>query len=618
MSKKIWVILLPSLFAYTSLLAQLNVYPVNWWVGMKDPSVQLMLHKKGIGNARIRMASYAGVKLVKTYVPENKNYVFIDLSIAPGTRAGKLSFNIQEGGDVSVFTYELKQRNPGNGKTRVRGVNSSDFIYLIMPDRFSNGDTTNDKIATLRDQQSDRNNPFLRHGGDLKGVRDRLDYMKDLGITSIWLTPVVENDMPLMDEWNSRVSGYHGYWITDHYTIDPRFGGNKAYHEMIDAAHSRGMKVIQDAVYNHVGNHHWSVLDLPMKDWINQWPVYTNSNYKEEVFFDPYADSMDKKTMIKGWFVPHLPDLNLDNPYCANYMVQQAVWTTEEFGIDGWRVDTYKYCEEKFMNRVNAALEKEFPTITIFGEAWCANVPGSAYFTKNNMNVPFRHNLQGITDFPFSFAIRDAAKPGGANNLYAVAAQDFLYKDPFKNCIFLDNHDMDRFYSVLNEDLKKYKIAVGLLLTERGIPQLYYGTEILMKNLRNPNDAMVREDFNGGWVGDAVNKFTSAGRTEKENEAFAFVKNLAVFRKNSSALSVGKTLQYIPKDDIYVYFRYTDKQRVMCIVNSSDKPVELKTERFSKGLAGKTKGYDVIGKKDISFTSSISLPPSSIQVIELK
>ncbi len=455
MSKKIWVILLPSFFAYTSLLAQLNVYPVNWWVGMKDPSVQLMLHKKGIGDARIRMAPYTGVKLVKTYVPENKNYVFIDLSIAPGTRAGKLSFNIQEGGDVSVFTYELKQRNPGNGKTRIRGVNSSDFIYLIMPDRFSNGDTTNDKIATLRDQQSDRNNPFLRHGGDLKGVRDRLDYMKDLGITSIWLTPVVENDMPLMDEWNNKVSGYHGYWITDHYTIDPRFGGNKAYHEMIDAAHSRGMKVIQDAVYNHVGNHHWSVLDMPMKDWINQWPAYTNSNYKEEVFFDPYADSMDKKTMIKGWFVPHLPDLNLDNPYCANYMVQQAVWTTEEFGIDGWRVDTYKYCEEKFMNRVNAALEKEFPTISIFGEAWCANVPGSAYFTKNNMNVPFKHNLQGITDFPFSFAIRDAARKGGSNNLYAVAAQDFLYKDPLKNCIFLDNHDMDRFYSVLDEDFSK-------------------------------------------------------------------------------------------------------------------------------------------------------------------
>jgi len=585
---------------------------------MKDPSVQLLLHKKGVGVAKISLAPYAGVKLVKTYVPENKNYVFVDLTIAPGTKAGRLSFNIRDGADVSAFTYELKQRNPGNGKTRVRGVNSSDFIYLIMPDRFSNGDTANDKFETLRDNQSDRNNPFLRHGGDIKGVQNHLDYLKDLGVTSIWLTPVVENDMPLMDEWNNKVSGYHGYWFTDHYTIDKRFGGSKAYHEMIEAAHSKGLKVIQDAVYNHVGNHHWSVLDLPMKDWINQWPVYTNSNYKEEVFFDPYVDSMDKEIMVRGWFVPHLPDLNLANPYCANYMVEQAIWSTEEFGIDGWRVDTYKYCDEKFMNRVNAALEREFPTITIFGEAWCNTVSGSAYFTKNNLNVPFKHNLQGVTDFPFTFAMLNASRPGGAVNLYDVASQDFLYKDPLKNCIFLDNHDMDRLYSVVEEDFSKYKIAIGLLLTERGIPQMYYGTEILMKNFKNPNDAKVREDFPGGWNGDAVNKFVSGGRTEKENEAFNFVKTLADFRKKSTALSYGKMLQYQPKDNVYVFFRYSDRQRVLCIVNDGNKAVDLQMDRFSRGLAGKSKGYDVIRKKEISILSSIQVQPSSIEVIDLK
>lgn len=585
---------------------------------MKDPSVQLLLHKKGVGVAKISLAPYAGVKLVKTYVPENKNYVFVDLTIAPGTKAGRLSFNIRDGADVSAFTYELKQRNPGNGKTRVRGVNSSDFIYLIMPDRFSNGDTANDKFETLRDNQSDRNNPFLRHGGDIKGVQNHLDYLKDLGVTSIWLTPVVENDMPLMDEWNNKVSGYHGYWFTDHYTIDKRFGGSKAYHEMIEAAHSKGLKVIQDAVYNHVGNHHWSVLDLPMKDWINQWPVYTNSNYKEEVFFDPYVDSMDKEIMVRGWFVPHLPDLNLANPYCANYMVEQAIWSTEEFGIDGWRVDTYKYCDEKFMNRVNAALEREFPTITIFGEAWCNTVSGSAYFTKNNLNVPFKHNLQGVTDFPFTFAMLNASRPGGAVNLYDVASQDFLYKDPLKNCIFLDNHDMDRLYSVVEEDFSKYKIAIGLLLTERGIPQMYYGTEILMKNFKNPNDAKVREDFPGGWNGDAVNKFVSGGRTEKENEAFNFVKTLADFRKKSTALSYGKMLQYQPKDNVYVFFRYSAQQRVLCIVNDGNKAVDLQMDRFSRGLAGKSKGYDVIRKKEISILSSIQVQPSSIEVIDLK
>jgi len=299
-------------------------------------------------------------------------------------------------------------------------------------------------------------------------------------------------------------------------------------------------------------------------------------------------------------------------------MIEQAIWTTEEFGVDGWRVDTYKYCDEKFMNRVNTALEKEFPAITIFGEAWCANVPGSAYFTKNNMNVPFKHNLQGVTDFPFSFAIRDASKRGGVNNLYSVTAQDFLYKNPMTNCIFLDNHDMDRFYSVLEENMSKYKIAVGLLLTERGIPQMYYGTEILMKNLKNPSDAAVREDFPGGWSEDSVNKFNASSRTELENEAFSYVKTLANFRKNSTALTVGKTLQYQPKDDLYVFFRYTDRQRVMCIVNSSDKTVDLKLDRFSKGLAGKTKGFDVTGNKEINLASSISLPPTSMQVIELK
>ena len=618
MVKKLFLSSLILLFAYSSLLAQTDVYPVNWWVGMKDPSLQLMVHKKNIGTATIKMTPYTGVKLVSTSVPENKNYVFINLTIAPGTKAGKLSFSIKEGSEASVINYELKKRNSGNGKTRIRGVNSTDFIYLIMPDRFSNGDSTNDKISTMRDVSSDRSNPFLRHGGDLKGIENHLDYIKDLGITSIWLTPVVENDMPLMDEWNNKVSGYHGYWFTDHYKIDPRYGGNKAYLQMIDAAHAKGLKVIQDAVYNHVGNHHWSILDLPMKDWINQWPTYTSSNHKEEVFYDPYVDSMDKAIMINGWFVPHLPDLNLANPYCANYMVQQAIWSTEEFGVDGWRVDTYKYCDEKFLNRVNSALEKEFPTITIFGEAWCSNVPGSAYFTKNNMDVPFKHNLQGITDFPFSFAIRDAANQGGLNKLYAVASQDFLYKNALTNCIFLDNHDMDRFYSVLEEDFDKYKIALGLLLTERGIPQLYYGTEILMKNFKKPSDAEVRRDFPGGFKGDSTDKFTRQGRTEKENEAFTYIKTIADFRQKSSALTVGKTLEYQPKDDVFVFFRYTEKQRVMVIVNASKNPVDLATTRFSRGLAGSSKGRDIVLNKEINISQEVKLQPVSILIIELQ
>ncbi len=294
---------------------------------MKNPALQLMIHQKGAGNAKIILSPYPGVKLVKTYVPENKNYIFVDLTIATGTKAGNLHFTIQQGSSKTAFTYALKQRNSGNGKTRVKGVNSSDFVYLIMPDRFSNGDTTNDKIAGLRDQMSDRNNPFLRHGGDLKGVQNKLDYLKDLGVTSIWLTPVVENDMPLMDEWNNKVSGYHGYWFTDHYNIDPRFGGNKAYHEMISAAHSKGLTVIQDAVYNHVGNHHWSILDMPMKDWINQWPVYTNSNYKEEVFYDPYVDSMERKLWSGAGLFHTFPTLT------SRMFSVPIIWFSKPYGL---------------------------------------------------------------------------------------------------------------------------------------------------------------------------------------------------------------------------------------------------------------------------------------------
>jgi neopullulanase len=618
MYKKISLAFLLFLFFTESSFAQIKVYPTNWWVGMKEPKLQLMVHQKNIGDASFSLEPYAGVKMIKAFVPENKNYVFIDLTIAPVTKPGKIRFKVRQGNDVSVLSYELKQRDPGNGKNRVKGVNSSDLIYLIMPDRFSNGDTSNDKISSLREEICDRKNPYSRHGGDLKGVQDHLDYLKNLGVTSIWLTPIVENDMPLMNEYGQMVSGYHGYWFTDHYTIDPRFGGNKAYHELIEAAHMKGLKIIQDAVYNHVGNHHWSILDMPMKDWVNQWPTYTNSNHKEEVFYDPYTDSMDKEIMIRGWFTPHLPDLNNTNPYCANYLVQNAVWTTEEFGIDGWRVDTYKYCNEAFMNRVNAELEREFPAITIFGEAWCGNVAGSAYFTRNNLDVPFKHNLQGVTDFPFSFAMRDATKQGGLNYLYTIASQDFLYKDPSHNCIFLDNHDMDRFYSVLGEDFAKYKIAIGLLMTERGIPELYYGTEILMKNMKSPSDAMVREDFPGGWYGDVVNKFDAIGRSVRENEAFNYIRTVADFRKTSPALTTGKTLQYQPADNIYVYFRYNNSQRVMCIVNSSENAREIKLDRYRDGMAGKTRAIDVITKKEISLGKSLMLEPNSISILDLK
>jgi glycosidase len=601
------------------LAAQMKIYPTHWWVGMKDPSVQLMVHQKDIGQSTITMAPYSGVKMVKAYVPENKNYVFIDLTVAPGTKPGKLKFTARQGNSSSSFSFELRQRDPSNGKTRVKGVTSSDLVYLIMPDRFSNGDTSNDVVSTMRETMHDRNNPFSRHGGDLKGVENKLDYLKDLGITAVWLTPIVENDMPLMNEWGNNVAGYHGYWFTDHYTVDPRFGGDAAYKSMINTAHAKGLKVIQDAVYNHVGSHHWSVLDKPMNDWLNNWPSYQGSNHKEEVFFDPYVSKVDKDIMVGGWFVPHLPDLNLRNPWLAKYLIQNAIWTTEEFGIDGWRVDTYKYCDEQFMNNVNAALEREFPSITIFGESWCNTPLGSAYFVKNNLDVPFKHNLQGVTDFPVAYGMKDAAlQPNGTTRIYELLSQDALYKDPMRNCIFLENHDMDRILSVLGDDVDKLKIANGLLLTLRGIPQVYYGTEVLMKNFKQPNDAQVRKDFPGGWEGDRENKFVAAGRTEKENDFFNYFRMLARYRQTSPAIGKGKLLQYQPQDNVYVYFRYNDQQRIMCVVNSDDKAKELNMARFSQGLSGRKAGKDVVSGKQVDVSGTLSVPAKTFMLIELK
>jgi glycosidase len=598
-------------------IAQTNIYPTHWWAGMKDPSLQLMVHKNDIGNAILKLNSYAGVTMVKTYVPENKNYVFIDLKITSAAKPGKLIFSLQQGKKTETLSYELKKRDPSNGVARVKGVTSSDLVYLIMPDRFSNGDPLNDVVKTTLDNLSDRKNPFARHGGDLKGVENNLDYLKDLGVTTVWMTPVLENDMPLMNEWGNKVAGYHGYWFTDHYNVDPRLGGNAAYKQLVETAHSKGMKVIQDAVYNHVGNSHWFILDQPMKDWLNNWPLYQGSNHKEEVFYDPYASKLDKDIMTGGWFVPHLPDLNVKNPWLAKFLIQHAIWSTEEFGIDGWRVDTYKYCDEKFMNDVNAALEKEFSNITVFGEAWCNTPLGSAYFVKNNLDVPFKHNLQGVTDFPIAYGIKDAAM-NSTGQLYGLLAQDALYKDAMKNCIFLENHDMDRILSVLGDDVGKLKIANGILLTTRGIPQVYYGTEVLMKNFKKPSDAEVRRDFPGGWPDDASNKFLASGRTAEENDFFNYFRTIAQYRLRSEALQKGKTLQYQPQDNVYTYFRYMPGQRVMCIVNATDGAKELSMERFSEGLGGKKSGKEIISGKEFSLSGTLSVPAKTFMLIELK
>ncbi|HVZ57234.1 MAG TPA: glycoside hydrolase family 13 protein [Chitinophagaceae bacterium] len=567
-----------------------QAYPLHWWVGMHDPSLQILLHGNDIGSAQVSL-HYPGVRLVKVNRVENKNYLFLDLQLAAGTRPGKLNIDLRGSTGHQTLTYSLKPKSREDGKSRIQGVTSRDFIYLLMPDRFANGDPRNDYFPDMRDTAHSRRNPFDRHGGDLQGVSDHLDYLKDLGVTTIWMTPVVENDMARTVEGGTSRSTYHGYAFTDQYHVDRRLGGNEAYHRLIEAAHQKGLKVIQDAVYNHVGADHWFIRDLPMKDWVNQWPRYTNTSYREEPLLDPYAAQIDRKTTLDGWFTPFMPDLNQKNPYVARFLIQYAIWATEEFGIDGWRVDTYYYSDPDFLNRINNALLAEFPRLTCFGETLVHDRISSAYFTRNRMEVPFKHNCPGVLDFPLTDAMIDALKEpfswsGGVNRLYHSLALDLVYADPMRNCIFLDNHDLDRIYSVIGEDFGKFQTAMNWLLTMRGIPQLYYGTEILMKNFKNPTDAEVRRDFPGGWKEDSVNKFEPAGRSREEQAAWTYISTLARFRKSSPALTSGKLMQYLPVNGVYVYFRYCDRQTILVATNTGSQDAILDWSRLSERAEG--------------------------------
>ncbi|RNI27426.1 alpha-amylase [Rufibacter immobilis] len=596
-----------------------RVDPTFWWVGMKDQNLQLLVYGPNAGTFTYTI-DYAGVTLVKTHTVENPNYAFLDLTLAPQTKPGSFTLTGRKGKQKLTRQYQLKARTP---EPKAQGVTAADFIYLVLPDRFANADPKNDAFKNMADTQADRSNPFLRHGGDLKGIQNHLGYFEELGATALWLNPIIENDQPLTEEGGTQRSAYHGYAFTDHYQVDRRLGGNDAYKKLIHAAHARGMKVVQDAVYNHVGSNHWFIKDLPSKDWLNQWPAYTNTSHKFQPTIDPHAAQADYEVLRKGWFVPHMPDLNQNNPFVANYLIQHALWTVEHFGVDAWRIDTYLYNEDAFMNRCNQALLNEYPNLHIFGESWVNNVVAQARFVQNTINFPFKSNQPGTLDFVLFNAINDALNQNfgwdeGVSKIHQTLAQDAVYQDPMKLVTFLDNHDMNRYFSVIGEDLNKYKMGMTWLLTQRGIPSLYYGTEILMKNFKDPSDAEVRKDFPGGFAGDKQNKFTAAGRTERENEAFNFVKKLAQYRKNTPALHSGKLTQFVPQEGIYVYFRHDEKKTVMVATNSTDKEAELKTERYKERLQGFSKARNVLTDQNLNTLTTIKIPAKTALVLELQ
>lgn len=592
---------------------QPRIAPLSWWVGMKNPSVQLMVFHKDLGS-RTPKINHKGVELVQVHRVDNPNYLFLDLKIDAKTKAGefKIVFSEQGKSDI-VMPYTLAARDAKQQKAQ--GVTNEDFIYLIMPDRFANGDPSNDVIPGARETSLHRDSLYYRHGGDIQGVIDHLDYLKDMGVTAVWLNPVLTNDM--------EKASYHGYAATEFYQVDPRLGTNELYRKLADELHKRDMKLIKDLVHNHVGAEHWTVKDQPYKDWLNNWDEYTNTTYKDQVLFDPYASQSDKRKMTDGWFVPSMPDLNQRTAFMQNYITQSHIWWIEYAGVDGFRLDTYAYNDAEYMAKWAKDITAEYPNMTYFGETWVNGMTNQAVFTEGStINQDFDTHLQAVTDFQTFHAINKTfTEPfgwtEGVNALYSTLASDYVYKDATRNVVFLDNHDVSRFLSIVGEDINKYKSGLTWLLTTRGIPQLYYGAEIAMKNFADP-DGKVREDFPGGWKGDQRNKFQSEGRDSTENAVFDHVKKLATYRKDNPVLQTGKLMQFVPEDGIYVYFRYNDQKTVMVIMNTNEGEKSIKTDRFAERIQSYTTGWDVIAARELDLKDQISVAGFTAIALELR
>ncbi|MDA3614965.1 alpha-amylase family glycosyl hydrolase [Polluticaenibacter yanchengensis] len=614
-----WIALLVTLLFLQLKALAVQVFPANWWPNMQWRQVELIVYDTtGLQQAGMKVSvNYPGVKLIGVKPATNKNYVYVTLDIAPTAKPGKLNLQFSYTKNITKqVPFTISARRTGKGVTYAQGVTSADFMYLIMPDRFANGNTANDRVAGMRDQSLNRDSIYDRHGGDLEGVQGKLDYLKDLGVTAIWLNPVLENDMRNRTE--------HGYAFTNHYVIDARLGGAKAYKDLVNAMHGKGMKMIQDAVYNHVGLEHIFYMDLPDSSWFHWWPKFTQTNYREQSIFDPYKAKAQHDVLTNGWFVRAMPDLNQNDIHVERFLIQHALWCVEEFGIDAYRIDTYLYNDLAFMNRCNAALLKEYPKLHLFGETWVHGVLNQSYAVENNLDVPFKSNLPGVTDFQTNLygivpaLTQDFGWTSGVSQLYNTLAQDFVYKHPEKQVIFLDNHDVSRFMSVVDKDTAKFKMGLTWLLTARGIPQLYYGTEIGMAGVTHPHDGDVRRDFIGGWKEDAVNKFTSEGRTKGENDIFKLVRTLANYRKNTPALHSGKLKHFVPKDGLYIYARYDDQKTILCIMNTSKEAKKIDWNDYKELIGKYTKYKNILTDTEAVLKADYEVGALVFDVLELR
>lgn len=586
-----------------------RIEPPNWWAGMKSDQVQLLIHGNKIGDFNPTI-DYPGVRLERVIKVENANYLFLDLKLSATVKPGTVPINFSQNGKlVETHNWPLWQREgPG---TAIKGFDNTDVLYLITPDRFANGDAGNDAVAGMRENPN-RSFKGGRHGGDIEGIRQHLDYIKDMGFTAIWLNPVLENDM--------QEYSYHGYSTTDFYKVDPRFGSNESYRQLAAEGRSKGVKLIMDMIVNHCGSEHWWMKDMPMADWINTWDQYTNSNHKKSVLQDPHVSQLDKKLFTDGWFVPTMPDLNQRNELMATYLIQNSIWWVEYLGLAGIRMDTYPYPDMDFMTEWTRRVMEEYPNFNVVGEEWVGQPAQVSYWQagKDNPNGYVSY-LPSLMDFPLQEAMRNSLNAeNGWDDLYSMLAQDYLYPDPDDLVVFPDNHDMSRIFSQINEDYDRFKMAIVYVLTTRGVPQIYYGTEILMKNPGTNDHGIIRSDFPGGWAGDQVNGFTGQGLSDQEKDAQAFMKKLLTWRQTAPVVHYGKLMHFTPQDNVYVYFRYNGQQKLMVILNKNEAAYQLNLDRFAEMLAGISEGKDVLSGKSYQLGEQVELQMKGALILELK
>jgi glycosidase len=610
---KKWILFLGLISA--PLFAQVDkMEPPFWYAGMHNTDLQIMFYGKNIAQNSVEVSN--GITIKNIQKTENPNYLFVTIN-TENSQPQELTFTFRNNNKSYTQKYNLKDRKK-NSSLR-KGYDASDVIYLLMPDRFANGNPKNDSDNSVS-EKGNRSLPGGRHGGDIEGIVKNLDYLKALGATAVWSTPLCED--------NDETYSYHGYGQSDVYKIDPRYGSNEDYLRLSNELHQRGMKNIMDYVTNHWGWRHWMIKDLPTHDWVHQFPTFTQSNYRMTTQFDINASATDAEHCMDGWFVKSMPDLNQSNPLLLTYLIQNAIWWIEYADLDGFRVDTFSYNDKVGISKWCKSILDEYPYFNIVGEVWMHDQAQMAYWQKDSKIgaiQSYNSNLPSVMDFTLHdtfgnvFNEDESSWDKGLIKVYDNFTNDFLYPNPNNIMTFLENHDTMRFNEIYKNDFKKYQLGMTLIATVRGIPQLYYGSEIGMAgNKDKGGDAAIRLDFPGGWDGDTNNAFTNAGRTAEQKQYFDFTSKLLQWRKTNEAVHFGKMKHYVPQNNVYVYFRYTDNKSVMVILNNSTKTQTIKTSRFQESIQNYTAGKEVLSGKTIDLKIDITIEAKSSLIIELQ